>query len=95
MIPSKNNEAHKEVTSQLITWYLKALGQLIAEGNEAALISRNALENNDANERGYQEIKIDVRSWVYNIHHNTWKETSLAGLLKARVIVMRIQNEET
>ncbi len=88
----RDQHRHASISHELITLYITALAQLISEGNEAAKIAKAAISPG-IRDAGYQEMGTDIRSWVYNIHHNTWSGESLAGLLKARVVVLRIQDE--
>jgi hypothetical protein len=96
-IVGEKNEAarddlkHIEFDEKFVQMYGVALQDLVKEGNEAAkVVSKSIFERDDL----YRDTMITLRAWAWNIHHNTWGEESFAGIIKARVVVMRIRGKE-
>jgi hemolysin-activating ACP:hemolysin acyltransferase len=80
---------HRDMEAWLVDMYRDALNELEKEGNPRAVVVLNSFQKND--NRGFIESALNIREWAWNIHHNTWGETSFAGVVKARVMVKRIQ----
>ena len=85
-------ERHKEMDIMLVNMYVQALKMLADEGNQSAKVVLNAFDTHQ--ERGLVDIGMRARDWAYNIHHNTWGTNSIAGILKARVVAMRIKEND-
>jgi hypothetical protein len=72
----------------LVDVYWEALKVLANEGNERAKVVLESFQT--SRDRGFIQPALDLMEWAYNIHNNTWGETSFAGTVKARVVMMRI-----
>lgn len=80
---------HRNMPQELVDMYMQALQELFKEGNPRAKVVMDMFETRE--DRGFIDAVLNQREWAFNIHHNTWGETSFAGVIKARVLVLRIQ----
>jgi hypothetical protein len=92
--PERDRQRHLRMDKELAKDYFDALSELAKEGNERAQVVVDMLTRGDI-ERNRGDSQADrppaVFDWAYNIHHNTWGETSFAGVLKARVVFNRVK----
>lgn len=98
-IVSEKNQAmadelkHQKMPIELINLYHLALFELKNENNQSAMIVWQAIYDVKC-ERGYIDPEISRRGWAYNIHYNTWGESSFAGIIKARVVKLRLEKKD-